>query len=124
MPSAYGHAVHIVAAQVLQERQTPIEMIVAADDICAPCSRLVEGRCTDYIFAVDPPQSKQEYNEALDKRLLAHLELQEGDILTVQAFCERVKEHLNDIAKICAHPREDPQARLSHLYVGLQKLGF
>ncbi len=124
VPSAYGHAVHTVAALVLQELQTPIEMIVGADDICAPCSKLVEGRCTDNLLAFAPPMSKQEYNDALDKRLLAHLGLQEGDILTMQAFCKRVKEHLKDIEKICTHPREDPQARLAYLNAGLQNLGM
>jgi len=123
-PSAYGHAVHTVARLVLADQTQPAEMVVSADDICAPCRNLVAGRCTDVVGSLDPPPSKQDYNDAIDRRVLAHLGLAEGQVLTVRAFAEQTLERLQDLEQVCSHPGEEPAARLQHLRQGLQKMGL
>jgi hypothetical protein len=122
-PSDYGHAVHTVAALVLSEPRQPVVMVVQADDICAPCRHLRDGQCVDLVRSLDPPMSKQSYNDDLDRRLLAHLRLQAGEALTMHAYGVRVRECLDDLETVCSHPGEDPAARLRHLRHGLELLG-
>jgi hypothetical protein len=123
-PSAYGHAVHTVARLVLADQSQPAEMTVGADAICDPCRNLVDGRCTDMVSSLVPPVSKQDYNDDLDRRVLAHLGLAAGQVLTVRAFAAQVLDHLQDLEQVCSHPGEDPAARLDHLRHGLQKMGL
>lgn len=123
-PSAYGHAVHTVAHLVLADQTQQAEMVVGADDICAPCCHLVAGRCDDMVGSLDPPVSKQDYNDGIDRRVLAHLGLAEGEVLTIRAFADRTLERLQDLEQVCSHPGEEPAARLQHLRQGLQKMGL
>jgi hypothetical protein len=60
VPSPYGHAVHTVAAALIADPEVQIEFGLGADDICAPCQHLVNGRCDDVVGSVDPPVSKHD----------------------------------------------------------------
>ena len=121
-PSPYGHAVHTVAENVLADPDVTIEFVVGADDICAPCKHLIEGRCDDVLSQLDPPIAKQDYNDDLDRRVLAHLGVAEGSVLLFHEFLEVVREHLAGIEQVCTHPKGDPAERLSRLTSGLTKL--
>ena len=124
-PHPYGHAVHTVAAAVLSDLDLDIEFIVGADAICQPCKHLQpDGRCDDMLHRLDPPVSKQAYNDGLDRRLLAYLELQPGAVLTVRRFLERVGARVPGIETVCTHPKRDERERLAGLAEGLAKLGI
>ena len=123
-PSDYGHAVHTVARLVLVHQQQRVELVVGADDICAPCRNLVRGQCTDTISSTDPPLPKQAYNDDVDRRVLGHLGLRRGDVVSVRGFAERVLDRLLDLERVCSHPGEEPAGRLRHLRQGLQKMGL
>jgi len=118
-PHPYGHAVHSVAATVLADPDVTIEFVVGADDVCR---HLIAGHCDDVLTHLDPPLSKQDYNDDLDRRVLAHLALAEGSQLTCRAFLALVRRGLPGIAHVCTHPKEDPASRLSHLTAGLEAL--
>jgi len=122
-PSPYGHAVHTVAETVMADPDVAIEFVVGADDICAPCKHLIEGRCDDVLRRLDPPLSKQAYNDDLDRRLLAHLGLAEGAVLTFRGYMQTVRGHLGGIEQVATHPNENPAERLANLTNGLAKLG-
>jgi len=122
-PSDYGHAVHVVAEQAISDPDVAVEFVVGADDICAPCKHLVDGRCDDVLSQLDPPVSKQDYNDDLDRRLLAYLEMEEGQVMTFRRYLGVIRSHLDGIEQLCAHPGEDPVARLAKLTRGLDKLG-
>ena len=122
-PADYGHAVHTVAAQTLGDLETELELVVGADDICAPCRNLVEGRCVDLVGTLDPPVSKQEYNDALDQRLLDRLGLREGQRLSVADYARVLWAHLEGLEGLCSHPGEERAARGRKLQAGLQKMG-
>ncbi len=122
-PSPYGHAVHTVAEIVLADPEVTIEFVVGADDICAPCKHLIEGRCDDVLSQLDPPILKQDYNDDLDRRVLAYLGMAEGCTLTFRGFLRVVGEHLEGIEQVCTHPGEDSAERLARLTHGLEKLG-
>ncbi len=122
-PAACGHAVHLVARKLIGNPETMVEFVVDADDICAPCVHLVDGRCDDVLRQLDPPISKQEYNDDLDRRLLEFLGMREGQVMSFRKFLGVIREHLAGIEAICAHPGEDPAQRLAKLTRGLEKRG-
>jgi len=121
-PSPYGHAVHTVAEAVLADPSSTIELVVDADDICAPCKHLVDGRCDDVLGQLDPPSSKQDYNDDLDRRVLAHLGIARGAVMTFGRYVQAVADRLEGIEQVCAHPGEDPARRLADLTAGLHRL--
>ena len=128
-PHAYGHAVHLVAEQVIADPDTVVEFVVDADDICAPCIHLVDGRCDDVLSQLDPPgdrkrsHSKQDYNDDLDRRLLEFLGMHEGQVMSFREYLRVIREHLAGIEAVCTHPGEDPARRLAKLTGGLENFG-
>jgi len=122
-PHAYGHAVHTVAERVIADPEIAIEFGIGADDICAPCVHLVNGRCNDIVSSLDPPASKQDYNDALDQRLLDFLGMSEGQTMTFREYLAVLRAHLDGLERICAHPAEAPEARRERLIAGLAQLG-
>ncbi len=123
-PHPYGHAVHTCAEIVLSGPGTEVEFVVGADFICRPCKHLVEGWCDDVLSQLDPPISKQDYNDDLDRRVLAHLQMQEGDVMTVRAFHTRVCDHFEGLPEVCTHPKQALGYRATNLRAGLDKLGI
>ncbi len=122
-PHPYEHAVHTCAEIVLNDPDTEVEFIVGADFICEPCIHLVDGRCDDVVGQVEPAPSKQEYNDDLDRRVFAHLDLAEGTVMTVREFVAVVEKHLEGLPELCHHPKEDVAHRASRLSAGLGKVG-
>jgi hypothetical protein len=124
-PHPYGHAVHIVAPKVLAQPRLQVRFLVAADDICRPCKHLKpDGKCDDVLAQLSPAPPKQEYNDNLDRRLLAYLGMEAGVTMTVHAFFEVVNARVPGIEKICTHPKEAQQQRLAGIVKGLEKLGI
>lgn len=112
-PHPYGHAVHVVAARVLRDRDAMLEMELGADDICEPCVHNVGGLCDDTIdtsFRPDAPSSKREYNLLIDRRWCERLGLAQGDRLTARDFCRRLRDRMGDLTAIY---RENPPDRVA-----------
>jgi hypothetical protein len=125
MPHPYGHAVHTVARSILSDLDLDLEFMIGADEICRPCTHLrSDGRCDDVLSQLDPPISKQKYNDDLDKRLLDYLGLATSSVMTVRKYLEIVAKNLPGVEKICTHPGEDQEARLCGLQHGLARLGI
>lgn len=119
-PHAYGHAVHVVAEQVLADPEVLVTLVVAADDICEPCVHLVDGRCDDILRQFTPPLAKQDYNDDLDRRLLEFLGLTEGQTLTFRDYLAVIRADFTGIEDVCTHPGEDPTSRRNKLNLGLR----
>ncbi len=120
---AYGHAVHTCAEIVLGDLDTPLEFVAAADFICAPCIHLVDGVCDDTVGVHDPPVMKQDYNDALDRRLLAYFGLAERDQMTFGEYLRVIADNFEGLAEMCSHPNEEVSVRDANLRAGLDKLG-
>jgi hypothetical protein len=119
-PHPYGHALHMVAEHVLSNPDQEITFVIAADDICRPCRHLLPGgQCDDVLGQLPDAPTKQSYNDALDRRLWAYLELDQGHQMTLRRFCQRVSGHLPGIEKVCTHPGEDEHYRLAGLQQAL-----
>jgi len=123
-PSPYGHAVHSVARKVLADSNIKIKFVVGADEICRPCKHLQPGGKCDDVLRSLPQRSKQEYNDALDRRLLELYQIPEGTVMTVREYFELVSRHTPGLEEICSHPGEDPAQRLAGLLRGLEKVGI
>lgn len=127
-PHPYGHAVHLVAAEVIANPDVLVEFVVDADDICAPCVHLVDGRCDDMITVCDPPIPKQLSVDRADRWLLAFLDIAEGQVMSFREYLAILRANLDGFRAIYTHPDSlaiggDPARRLSHLARGLEKLG-
>ena len=127
-PHPYGHAVHLVAAEVIANPEVLVEFVVGADDICAPCIHLVDGRCDDMITLCDPPIPKQQSVDKADRWLLAFLGIREGQVMTFREYLAILRSNLEGFKAVYTHPDsvaigEDPARRLSRLALGLEKLG-
>jgi hypothetical protein len=124
-PHPYGHAVHTVAAKVIDDPDLEVEFVLAADDICTPCRHLrADGQCEDVLGQLAEPVSKQTYNDGLDRKLFAHLRMEPGTRMRVRAFLERLDAHMPGIVGVCTHPGEEEQRRLEGLREGLTRLGI
>ena len=124
-PHPYGHAVHTVAKSVLADLDIKVKFIVGADEICKPCKYLgKDGICTDVVSQLDPPPSKQEYNDNLDNLLFSYLGFEPDTTMSVKKYLEIVNEKVPGIEEICTHPKEDMTERLEGLTQGLIKLGI
>jgi hypothetical protein len=123
-PHPYGHALHTVADQVINDLDLEVVFVPAADEICFPCRYLrADGQCEDVLHQLEKPVSKQTYNDELDGKLFPYLEMRPGRRMTVRAFLQRVDAHTPGIEKICTHPGEEETRRLGGLVRGLEKLG-
>jgi len=121
-PHPYGHAAHTVATQVIADPDIEVEFVLAADDICSPCRHLrPDGKCEDVLSQLAEPVPKQVYNDGLDRRLFAYLQMQPGARMTVRAFLEALGRHVPGIEEICAHPGEEKKHRLDGLERGLAR---
>ncbi|MBL7970584.1 MAG: DUF1284 domain-containing protein [Prolixibacteraceae bacterium] len=124
-PHPFGHDVHGITQKIIADVDQPLLLVVGADDICLPCSKLnADQMCVDVLLQCDDKPSKQEYNDALDVRVLNFLNLKEGTQLTVREYLNVVHAKLDGIEKVCTHPKEDENYRLEGLTMGLEKLGI
>ena len=122
-PHPYGHAVHTCAEIVLNDLDTKVRFVVGADFICEPCVHLVGGRCDDLLSQLDPPVSKQDYNDDLDRRVISHLGIREGDVMTVRQFLATARQRFAGLPEVCTHPKGSVAERAADLDAGLRKLG-
>ena len=107
-PHPYGHAVHIIAGRILDNRDASLVIELGADDICEPCVHNIDGLCDDTIDTThrpSAPTSKREYNLLLDRRWCERLGLKQGDHVTAPRLAERIRDRSGDIGDIY---REEP----------------
>lgn len=119
-PSSYGHAVHSVAKTLMEDPQTILVLVNHCDAICAPCIHNKNGVCDDYL--VDRKMSKHEYNTALDARVFAKLQLQEGVSLSALNFCNILRERLTEPSAIWTDiSHQEAQKRLAMMLAGIER---
>jgi len=102
-PHPYGHTVHVVAEQILGNRDVPLGIELGADDICKPCVHNIDGLCDDTIdtsYRPSAPSLKREWNLLIDRRWCARLGIEQGDELTARELCERLRDLAGDITDI------------------------
>jgi len=122
-PHSYGHSLHIVAPKVLSNLDLKIKLALGTDAVCEGCKHLMpDGQCNDVLSQLKPSPSKQAYNDVLDCRLFDYLSIENGSVMTIRQYLERVNEKVPGIENICTHPKENQEERLAGLVKGLIKL--
>lgn len=123
IPHEYGHLVHEITYQIMNNVHTECELVIENDDICGPCKMLTtDGHCIDVLRQLDEPVSKQEYNDHLDRRILTYLGIEPKTILRISDYLVLIRDHLDDMVDISTHPKEDVEYRRNGLKKGIQKL--
>ena len=124
-PHPYGHSQHIVAKAILSDVDIKIKLVAGADAVCQGCKHLLpDGQCADVLHQLDPPVSKQEYNDTLDYRLLDDLNLTNATVLSLCLIFKILNRKVPGIERICTHPERDQKERLNGLTKGLINLGI
>ena len=124
-PHPLGHAVHLVTARVLENRDILLKMELGADDICQPCTKNTDGICQDNIdpsFRPEAPSSKREWNLIIDRRWCERLGIVQDDRMTARDFCLRLRERAGDITDIYREiPARMTADRVKKMKAGVQK---
>jgi len=123
-PHPYGHDVHTVSQQILDDDDTLLEMELGADDICGPCIHNIDGSCDDTIdisFRPQAPPSKKAWNLLIDHRWCERLGINQGDRFSARDFCQRIREKMGDITDIYREvPADRTKKRQTNLMKGLE----
>jgi len=123
VPHEYGHLVHVITQEIIDDVNQYCKLVIENDDICGPCKMLdKQNRCMDVLHQLDVPVSKQEYNDDLDKRILDYLKIEPDTIIRISEYLRIIASDLDNIADICTHPREDPEYRRNGLKNGFKML--
>ena len=125
MPHEYGHLVHEITRQIISNIDTKCKLTISNDDICGPCRMLtIKKECVDVLHQLDPPISKQVYNDELDRKIMTFLSLEQNTVLTIRQYLVKIKNSMDSIVDICTHPKEDKESRRTGLIKGMEKLGI
>lgn len=120
-PHPYGHAVHLAAARIREDRRLLLRLTSGADFICAPCRLLCSGRCTDSTDTPGRMARKGAYNRLIDRRLFLRLGLREGALLRADEFCALALTGLGQIKEIYREEKNEKTAwRAENLFRGLR----
>jgi len=123
-PHPYGHSQHIVTRMIVDGTVKAIRLAVTPDDVCKSCIHLTDdGQCDDVMPQPEYPLKKQTYNDNLDQRLVALLDLDECTTITPADFTRLIQSRFDDVIPVCLHPGEDITRRREGLKKGLKILG-
>jgi hypothetical protein len=124
-PHPYGHAVHVVARRILEDREALLRIELGADDICAPCRHNLDGLCDDTIdtsYRPDAPPLKRDWNLLIDRRWCERLEIGHGDRLSARELCLRLRDRAGDITDLYREiPADRTADRAANLRVGIAR---
>jgi len=124
-PHPYGHAVHSVAKEILENRDINLRIELGADDICLPCRHNIDGQCDDTIdisFRPTAPRSKREWNLIIDRRWCERLGVQQDDQLTARDLCSRIRDCASDLSDVYREiPSDRTAERQAKLHKGVTK---
>jgi hypothetical protein len=122
----YGHAMHVVAAAILQDTGTTLRVELGPDSICVSCKHNTCGSCDDVIdtsYRPAAPASKDAWNLLIDTRWCERLGIRQGDVLSVREFSRRIRSSISYIPDIYREiPRERLRERQAKLRLGANAL--
>jgi hypothetical protein len=93
------------------------------DIIRQPCIHLSpEGLCRDILPQLEYALGKQQYNDELDRQVLAFLNLEDGAVIRLADFLDLMEDQLEGITAICTHPGENMENRKTGMINGVDLL--
>lgn len=119
----YGHSYHTIAQKIRDDKAIEIKLVIAQDDICENCIKLVDGDCIDSINHRKDFDKKEVFNNYLDNRIMKILNLQEHEVVNLEEIVKRSDSYLDKIEYIYAGNDENHTLmRKSHVIKGVEKL--
>jgi len=102
-PHPYGHAIHIVANRILNDKESILEITFDPDDVCVPCSHNINGACDNVIdrsFRPSAPRLMRDWDLLVNQRWCERLKIKEGERYTARELCQRLRDRAGDITGI------------------------
>lgn len=120
---AFQHDFYKVANTILENIDTPLQFTIDGDDICRPCNRFENSRCSDPLNSIKGFTAKNTYNQEIDSRLLNLLHLDVNSNYTVRQFIEYLSNHTDIIFQVwLEEDNELSERRNQLLQAGLKKM--
>jgi hypothetical protein len=120
IPHAYGHAQHTITWAMMEGEINEIRLTIGSDDLCQPCIHLSpEGLCKDILPQLEYTLGKQQYNDELDRQVLAFLCLEDGAVIRLADFLNLMEDQLEELTAICLHPKEILEKRKAGMINGV-----
>ena len=114
---SYGHDFYRVANAVVADRSILLTLTAGADDICSPCRYLgQDGTCQDSISHINGMTSKNQYNEMLDRRIMAILGMSSGESYKAETLCRRMQEQPELVEAVWKEEDEAAMIRRKSLF--------
>ena len=123
VPHRYGHDYHTVAKNITENINQVVRLVISSDDICSPCIHLLpDNNCSDIMPGHVYSESKQIYNDSLDREIIRNLSLEINMEISVKDFLLRLARNMHVIDKIYLYSEEIIMQRKSAFKKGLMKL--
>lgn len=124
-PHPYGHALHLVAARILSDKDTLLEITLEPDDVCRPCLHNRGGECDNVIdtsFRPAAPPRMRDWDLLINRRWCARLSIAEGERYTARMLCERLRDRAGDIRDIFPEFIDDrAETKAKNMRAGIRK---
>ena len=83
-----GHDFYKIGNTILKNKNIIINLTIDSDDICKPCKYCFDKKCIDVLNNIKEYDKKDEYNKALDNRIIKHFNLDLSCDYTALELCE------------------------------------
>ena len=119
----YQHDFYKVANLMIENLDTELQFTIYGDDICRPCNRFKDSRCSDPLDHIRGYHCKDSYNQALDSRLINQLKLDQNAIYTAREFIEILSSDRDIIFHVWLEEDSELTEKRNRLFqAGLKKL--
>lgn len=119
----YQHDFYKVANLMIENLDTELQFTIYGDDICRPCNRFKDSRCSDPLDHIRGYHSKDTYNQALDSRLIDQLKLDQYAVYTAREFIEILSSDRDIIFHVWLEEDSELTEKRNRLFqAGLKKL--
>ncbi|MCB6344273.1 DUF1284 domain-containing protein [Enterocloster lavalensis] len=120
---SYQHDFYKVANCIIENLDTELQFTILGDDICKPCNRFKDSRCSDPLDHIRGYHCKDTYNQALDSRLIDQLKLDQNAIYTPREFIEMLSRDRDIIFHVWLEEDSGLTEKRNRLFQeGLKKL--
>ena len=119
----YQHDFYKVANLMIENLDTELQFTIYGDDICIPCNRFKDSRCSDSLDHIRGYHCKDTYNQALDSRLIDQLKLDQYAVYTAREFIEILSRDRDIIFHVWLEEDSELTEKRNRLFQsGLKKL--
>lgn len=118
----YGHLYHKIADFIRHNHNEAIEIVLSHDDVCVGCKYFKDNHCLDTIDHRSDFQSKEDFNNHIDTRIMQVCEIKTGDTMTPIDLIEKLKSNLDKIEWIYeGNDKEHNALRKKYLIEGIRR---